>query len=226
MSNVLVVFAHPDDAEFYCAGTVLKFISQGHKVYYVVATDGSKGTLSKTLTSHELAQQRRQEQLSAANVLGVSGVHFLDYSDGELEPSVTLMKQIAYFYRTYKPEIVLTFHPSEKIYDMHPDHYAAGLCALRASLFCELPLFYSIPHADPLPSKTIKEFRLFSTGAPTHTEDVSSVLDKKLAALQCHQTQLQFLMDAQPHYIDIIEHPEHYLAQEPFLILKGEVILK
>lgn len=226
MTNVLAVFAHPDDAEFYCAGTVLKFIAQGHSVYYVVATDGSKGTLSPALTSHDLAQTRRQEQLNAASVLGVSGVHFLDYSDGELEPTVTLVKQIAYYYRTIKPEIVLTFHPSEKIYDMHPDHYAAGLCALRASLFCELPLFHSIPHADPLPSKTIKEFWLFSTGSPNHTEDVSLVLDKKLASLQCHRTQLQFLMDAQPHYVDIIEHPENYLAKEPFLILKGEVILK
>ena len=81
-SSVLVVTPHPDDFEFGCAGIVAKWIKEGAKAVLVVATNGDKGTDDPEMTSENLAAIRREEQLEAGRVLGLSEVVFLDYPDG------------------------------------------------------------------------------------------------------------------------------------------------
>ena len=75
-SSVLVVTPHPDDFEFGCAGIVAKWIKEGAKAVLVVATNGDKGTDDPEMTSEKLAAIRREEQLEAGRVLGLSEVVF------------------------------------------------------------------------------------------------------------------------------------------------------
>ena len=93
-TTVLVVTPHPDDAEFGVAGTVVRWIREGRKVIYVVCTNGDKGTSDTSVNPEELAKTREQEQLAAANLLGVKEVVFLRHSDQGLEDTSEFRKEI------------------------------------------------------------------------------------------------------------------------------------
>ena len=86
----MVVFAHADDAEWGCSGTVAKWCAEGWDVVYVVCTDGSKGSSDPEMTSQSLVKIREQEQRNAGNVLGLQDVVFLEYEDSMLEAIVVL----------------------------------------------------------------------------------------------------------------------------------------
>ena len=90
--RAMVVFAHPDDAEFGCGGTVARWVTEGIEFIYVVATDGSKGSADPAMSPEQLIALRRQEQRSAADVLGVKDIVFLGYPDGYLEHTLALRK--------------------------------------------------------------------------------------------------------------------------------------
>src|SRR5437867_12783984 len=82
--RILVVAAHPDDAEFGCGGTVAKWVRQGSTAFYLICTNGEKGSDDFDVNPEELAKLRDKEQRAAAAVIGVSEVQFLQRRDGEL----------------------------------------------------------------------------------------------------------------------------------------------
>ena len=82
--RALVVTPHPDDAEIGCGGTVAGWIAQGTEVFYVLCTNGDKGSQEPDMTSERLAQIREREQAEAAAALGVKEVVYLRYPDGAL----------------------------------------------------------------------------------------------------------------------------------------------
>ena len=88
----MVIFAHPDDAEFLCSGTVARFTRHGYRVQYVLATSGDKGSNDPDATPEQLIATREAEQQAAAAVLGIEEVTFLRHMDGELEVSVAFRR--------------------------------------------------------------------------------------------------------------------------------------
>ena len=88
----MVVIAHADDAEWGCSGTVAKWCAEGWEVTYVLCTDGSKGSNDPTVTSEDLVDTRRREQLKAGKILGLNKVVFLGYEDSILEPTLQLRR--------------------------------------------------------------------------------------------------------------------------------------
>ncbi len=135
-SRAMVVVAHPDDAEYGCSGTVAKWCRLGWEVVYVLCTDGSKGTEDRSLTSEQLVEIRKNEQLEAGKILGLKEVAFLGYPDGYLEPTLDLRRDIVRQIRKHKPDILITTNPGRELgngrYIGHPDHIAAGEAALSA----------------------------------------------------------------------------------------------
>ena len=132
----MVVVAHPDDAEYGCSGTVAKWCRLGWDVVYVLCTDGSKGTDDRNITSEQLIEIRKKEQIAAGEVLGLKKVEFMGYPDGYLEPSLDLRRDISREIRRWKPDILITTNPKRDLagsgYIGHPDHFAAGEAALSA----------------------------------------------------------------------------------------------
>ena len=131
----MVIMAHPDDAEWGCAGTVAKWCAEGWDVVYVLCTDGSKGSSDPEMTGEKLIKIREKEQRDAGKVLGLKDVVFLGYPDSYLEPTLELRRDIAREIRRHKPDVVIVGNPSrglESHYVGHPDHYAAGEAALSA----------------------------------------------------------------------------------------------
>ena len=121
----MVVFAHADDAEWGCSGTVAKWCAEGWEVVYVVCTDGSKGSTDPEMTRESLVKLRAQEQRNAGNVLGLQDVVFLEYEDSMLEPSLELRRDITRQIRRYKPDVVICETPMRRLsyngYLGHPD---------------------------------------------------------------------------------------------------------
>src|SRR5438094_10108517 len=99
----LVVAAHPDDADFGAAGTPRLWSAIGWEFYYLVCTNGAKGSDDETMTPDELVRVRREEQRAAAAHLGVKDVFFLDYEDGELLANRAFLGDVVRHSRVIRP---------------------------------------------------------------------------------------------------------------------------
>jgi LmbE family N-acetylglucosaminyl deacetylase len=186
--KVMIIFAHPDDAEGNCGGTTAKWAREGKVIQYLVLTNGDKGSWDLSMTSEKLAEIREREQRAAAKILGVSGVTFLGVPDGELEASQPLRKEVTRVIRQHQPGIVFT-HDPWKPYQTHPDHRAAGFLAMDAVIAARDHLFYPDQLAQGLSPCRVKEVYFFGTGSPDFWVDISETIEIKLQAVRCHESQ-------------------------------------
>ena len=113
---VLVVLAHPDDPEFFCGGTIARWVANGREVHYCLLTRGDKGSDDDLIPPEKLAEIRESEQRSAAAILGVQHVRFLNEADGYLMPSLKLREDIVRVIREVRPATVITCDPSRPIF--------------------------------------------------------------------------------------------------------------
>jgi len=190
IEQVLVVMAHPDDAEFTCSGTLAKWIEAGRQAHYVVCTSGDKGSKDPNMTPHHLAAIREEEQLAAARVLGIETVTFLRHKDGELEPSKEFRAELAMLIRRYKPDIVIT-HDAWRPYLLHPDHRAVGITTCDAIVAARDHLF--LPGQTSIGLEAVEPAELYLWGAaePDYFEDITGTIEQKLNALSQHKSQLR-----------------------------------
>lgn len=187
--RVLFVLAHPDDAEFLCGGAVVLLAEEGRDIQYLLVTRGDKGGDGPDMTPEMLAPIREQEQRRAAETLGVQTVTFLEgYYDSEVEPTLVLRREIALVVRQWKPDAVFTFDPWRRN-EVHPDHRAVGICTLDALACARGSLNYPEQLRDGVTSHTVRDIYYFSTNEPNHWVDISSVVEKKVAAGRCHESQ-------------------------------------
>ncbi len=119
--DILVMAAHPDDAELGCAGTILSHIAQGKKVGLVDFTKGDLGTRGTP-------ELRLQEADEAARILGLSVRENMNFADGFFKNDEEHQKALITLIRKYQPEIVLANAPE----DRHPDHGRASALASDA----------------------------------------------------------------------------------------------
>ncbi|HUG15836.1 MAG TPA: PIG-L family deacetylase, partial [Thermomicrobiales bacterium] len=134
--RVMVVMAHPDDAEFICAGTVATWAAEGQEIIYVLGTSGDKGSEDPAMTAERLIATREAEQRAACDVLGVREVVFLRMPDAELVPDLEMRRTLTRVIRQHKPDAVVCQDPTERWvgsgYIQHPDHIAMGEATLAA----------------------------------------------------------------------------------------------
>jgi LmbE family N-acetylglucosaminyl deacetylase len=186
--KVMIIFAHPDDAEGNCGGTTAKGIKEGKIIHYLVLTNGDKGSDDLSMTSEKLGGIREKEQEAAAKVLGVSGLTFLRVPDGELEVSVPFRREITLLIRLHQPAVIFT-HDPWKPYQLHPDHRAAGFLALDAITAARDHLFYPDQLPQGLKPCRVREVYLFGTESPDFWVDISESIEIKLQAVRCHESQ-------------------------------------
>jgi LmbE family N-acetylglucosaminyl deacetylase len=193
-SSALVIFAHPDDAEFMCGGTVAAWAREGTEVHYCVLTDGSAGSNDPAMTRDVLAPIREAEQRAAAEVLGVKGLSFLGVRDGELEVNLDTRRAVARVVRSVRPEVILAPDPSRLWsragYINHWDHKQAGTLALCAVM----PDAPSRPMFSGLLDEGLEPFEVHNLWLVAEEEadtfvDISETLDTKMEALRRHASQ-------------------------------------
>jgi LmbE family N-acetylglucosaminyl deacetylase len=189
LDRVMVIAAHPDDPEFGCAGTVLKWSQAGRQIIYVLLTSGDKGSHDPDLRPGQLAARRESEQRAAAADLGVGHALFLRHPDGILENTLELRRQLAAVIREHRPHILLTIDPWRH-YQLHPDHRAAGQAALDAVYAAREWYIFPEQLMEGVNPWRVRELYLFWTDNPDYWEDISCCLDARIAALGRHASQL------------------------------------
>ncbi len=198
----MIVVAHPDDAEFGCAGSVAAWAREGWDVYCVICTDASGGGSDEAIdvgpeARRQITTTRKAEQREAARILGLRDVIFLDRPDGMLQPTLDLRRDLVRLMRRYRPTRVICQSPErtwKPVYSLgrhHPDHLAAGQATIAAIYpACQNPWDFPELLAEGLAPHKVRE--LYVMGAPEINQavDISATIDLKLAALAAHVSQL------------------------------------
>ena len=193
--RVLAIFAHADDIEFTCAGTIARWVREGYQATYVICTDSSKGSEDPTMTPRRLADIRVAEQRAAAAAVGVDDVVFLGFEDGMLEDNSALRRELVRLIRQRKPNRVICGDPTVRWFGQgyvnHPDHIAAGNAALAATypFARNRPTFPELL-AEGLEPHKVAEVYISSTPHADTWIDIGDTIDLKVAALKAHPSQL------------------------------------
>ncbi|MHB8510163.1 MAG: PIG-L deacetylase family protein [Candidatus Dormibacteria bacterium] len=194
IERVMVIAAHPDDAEFGAAGTIAKMTAQGIEATYVVVTAGNRGGEGER-TEADLTRVREAEQRKAADILGVGEIINLGYDDGSLTPSLELRKDLVRVIRRYRPNIIFTQNPVRNFGPIginHPDHLAVGEATFAAVYpTARNPMaFPELISDEGLNKWTVDWIYVFGAQGEDHYEDIAATIDRKVAALLAHESQL------------------------------------
>jgi LmbE family N-acetylglucosaminyl deacetylase len=193
-ASALVLFAHPDDAEFACGGTVAKWAQQGCEITYVVLTDGSAGNNEPGASRADTAEVRESEQREAARILGVQSVHMLGEVDGHLEVTEDTRRKVCRMVRRFRPEVLVAPDPSRlwsgEGYINHWDHKQAGILGLTAVMpdAPSRPMFPDLLEEGYEPYE-VPNVYLMGPDQPDTFVDVTETFDRKLEALAAHVSQ-------------------------------------
>jgi LmbE family N-acetylglucosaminyl deacetylase len=189
--SAMVVVAHPDDAEFMCAGTVAKWCSEGWDVWYVLATSGDKGTRDYTVDEQYLAAIREREQREAGAVLGLRDVIFLGYPDGFLQNTHELRGQVVRLLRQLKPTVLVTWDPFGGRFN-HSDHRTIGQVAVDAVFPASRDhLYYARDYReDDLEPHRVADLLLAAASNADYHVDVTAHMGTKIDALMKHTSQI------------------------------------
>ena len=190
--RVLAVYAHPDDPEVSCGGTLARWAAGGSEVHVVVATQGEKGSADPDADPVSLAERRAGEVDEAAAVLGLAGVDLLGHPDGELDADPPgLRAELVGLVRRVRPDVVVCPDPTAVFfgdgYVNHVDHRAIGWATIDAVAPAAASPLY---HPGGGAAHQVGTVLLSGTLEPDVWVDVSGSLDAKVAALRCHRSQL------------------------------------
>jgi LmbE family N-acetylglucosaminyl deacetylase len=199
ISRVLVVAAHPDDADFGAAGTIARWVDAGLTVTILLCTHGEQGGFEDT-NRKQIPTIREREQIAASAALGVEDVRFLEgHRDGWLEPSWELQRQIVEVIRDVQPQRVLIQSPQrwyDRVQASHPDHLAAGEAAIRA-IYPASENRYAWPELIErgLEPWHVNEIWIMAHPESTHVVDITDTFARKVQALAAHTSQTEHMGD-------------------------------
>ncbi|MEM7813128.1 MAG: bacillithiol biosynthesis deacetylase BshB1 [Planctomycetota bacterium] len=179
--DVLVVAAHPDDAEISVGGTILAELAAGKRVGVLDLTDGEP-------TPHGSPERRAAETAAATDVLGLTWRHNLGLPNRRLrEGDLTARGALAGVFRLTRPTTILAPFPT----DAHPDHVAASRLCDDARFWAKLSKS-DLPGTPFHPPKILYYFsvHLRITEPASFVVDVSEHFDRKLEAVRCYASQV------------------------------------
>ena len=187
---VLAVYAHPDDADVACGGSLARWAKAGAAVHLVVCTDGGKGTTDPVVVPAELAAARSGELQESSALIGLASVENLGFPDGELADTDDFRRTLVAKVRALRPELVCGHDPSAMFFGQnyfnHRDHRILGGALLDAvAPAAALPHYFP----DAGPAHQVATVLLSGTLEPDEWVDVSGTIETKAAAVECHRTQ-------------------------------------
>ena len=196
--DVLALAAHPDDTEFGAAGTIIRWVEEGQRVVYAIATNGDKGTSDRELTPAQLSDIRQSEQAEAARTIGVREVVYMGYPDQGLEDDPVLRRDIVRLLRLYRPRILVTSDPYRR-YLWHRDHRIIGQAAMDA-VFPNARDHLAYPDLleQGLEPHKVAEIYFWGTEDINYRSDITASFDRKIAALRCHASQIKEFRHSDP----------------------------
>jgi N-acetylglucosamine malate deacetylase 1 len=183
--RLLIIGAHPDDADYAAGGTAALYRAGGHTVKMVSLTNSDAG--HHVLPGPELARRRRAEAAAAGAVIGAT-YETLDNHDGQLLPTLENRLQVIRLIRTFRPDLVLTHRPN----DYHPDHRYTSQLVQDAAYMVTVPAVApDTPHLqrDPVIAYLPDDFQRPYPLQPSVVVDVGAVIEQMVSMLHCHTSQ-------------------------------------
>lgn len=186
----LAVYAHPDDADVGCGGTLALWAARGCEVHLVVCTDGGRGTPDAAIRPEDLAERRSEELAAAAEIVGLRSHRGLGIADGELDQRSGFVAELVALIRSVKPDVVLGHDPTAVFFGQdyfnHRDHRAAGWALLDA-----LSPSAALPHYFPEAGSAHQVSTVYLSGTldPDVWVDISETVEAKASAVECHRSQ-------------------------------------
>ena len=161
--NIMAIGAHPDDIEYGCAGTLVKYADRGHRIHLMILTGGEEGGSSR---------ERQLEQSAAAEIIGAQQVFWGGYRDTQLPLNKKLIDKIEEVLAQVKPDLILVNSGD----DTHQDHRILTQATMSATRYVRNVLFFEVP--------TTQNFN------PQVFVDISDTLERKFRVLEAHASQV------------------------------------
>lgn len=209
--RLLVLGAHPDDAEFHSGGLITLYRDQDYPVKIISVTNGASGHHERS--AQELVAIRKQEALRVAELTGVE-YEVWEYPDGSLQPTLDTRERVIREIRSFAPDLLLT----HRLNDYHPDHRAVGQLVQDASYMVTVPLVCAETPAlrkDPIVAYMPDLFTKPNPLSPDIVFDTTAYLDRIVAMLACHRSQV---FEWLPYNAGLLEQlPEDEAAKHEWL---------
>jgi bacillithiol biosynthesis deacetylase BshB1 len=200
--DLLVLAAHPDDAELGCGGTIVKHVEMGWKVGIVDLTQGELGTRGT-------ADTRAQEAAASSKILGLTVRHNLGLPDGFFQNDRAHQLEVVKAIRHFKPKVVL----ANAIYDRHPDHGRGSDLAFTACFLAGLPKVLTTwegKNQEAWRPKAVYHYIQSQSIPPAFVVDVSQQWERKMEAVRAYKTQF---------YDPASTEPETFISNPGFMKL-------
>ncbi len=194
-SSALAIYAHPDDPDVSCGGTLASWAAAGSEIHVCICTDGDKGSADPAADLADLVARRRRETGAAGEVLGVAAHHWLGYPDGEVDETSSdpcgLRARLVALIRTVRPEVVIGADPTAVFFGQHyvnhRDHRAVGWATLDAVAPAAANSHY-FPAGGP--AHAVRSLLLSGTLEADCWVDITPTVELKARAVGCHVTQI------------------------------------
>ena len=188
--RALAIYAHPDDPDVACGGTLAAWAEAGCDVHSVICTDGGKGTTDPTVVPDALIELRSNEAAAAAGVLGLTGQELLGIGDGDVVDDASFRALLVRIVRRQRPDVVLCPDPTAVFFGQdyfnHRDHRVVGMAVLDAvAPAAAMPLYFP----DAGPPHQVTTVLLSGTLEPDVWVDITRTVDRKGEAVGCHGSQ-------------------------------------
>jgi N-acetylglucosamine malate deacetylase 1 len=196
--DILVIAAHPDDAELACSGTILSHLEKGYKVGIVDLTKGEMGTRGTPET-------RLNEASNAAKILGIHARENLGFKDIYFLDDATHQHALIQVIRKYQPEIVL----ANAVADRHPDHGKGGALASNACFMSglrKIETFNGGIVQEPWRPKFVYHYIQNNYIKPDFVVDVTPYWDQKVESIKAFRSQFYDPKSLEPQ--SFISSPE------------------
>ena len=189
--RALAIFAHPDDAEFTCGGTIALLVKLGWNVDVLVTTSGNKGTKDPGVTPQFLAGEREEEQRRASAILGANEPAFLGFPDGYIAPDNEMRGLIVRHIRLTRPELVITWDGFRPGFN-HRDHRYTGQATYDAIYpAADDHLYYPLDKEEELEPHRPVAMLLAGPGEANYHVDIEPVMRTKIRAILAHTSQMR-----------------------------------
>ena len=184
--RLLVLGAHPDDAEIHAGGLIARHAAAGSTIRIVSVTDGRSG--HQEIPPQDLVTIRREEARAAGAVVGADSVTW-DFPDGGLQADLALRAAMIREIRSFVPDLVLT----HRLWDYHPDHRAVAQAVQDACYLVTVPhIAADVPalRRDPVVAAMVDLFTRPQAFEPHVIVDATAELDTIVRMIACHASQV------------------------------------
>ena len=198
--DILIIMAHPDDAELSCSGTILSSLDQGMTVGMIDLTAGELGTRGSS-------KLRLNEANNSAKLLKVSFRENMFFRDGYFTADENNINDLIIKIRKYTPRIIITNSKIER----HPDHEEAAKLVKKASFLSglqKIKTIYDVDNQEPWRPKIILNSIQNNYLKPDFIVDITKFYSKKIDSIRCFKSQFYDIKS---------KEPESFISSQNFL---------